>query len=876
MSSFRFPRCMIGLVSTAFILGLVTACGADSVPASFLIPTPTPAVTFAMSPASSQPDLPAAEIFAKLSPAVAFLETPTASGSSVLIDGGYLLTNAHVVWPYETVRIVFPDGSEFPETPIVGWDLIADLALVGPVESEATPVPLVDGGVLDVGEDVYLIGYPGEVDAFPQPTITNGILSRLRTWETIDYTFYQVDATTVGGQSGGIMVSHAGDVIGISTFYYQGFGMAGSVSDALPRLNGLIGHTIDAELGTFPMAIGPGLTTITGTLDGERDDAFYLLDEPLGTEIELTVAGRGKPQIRVIGADGLPFANSTQYDPDGQEATVTFTVNEESPHFVKVSQPSANKNDFVLTASHPLRSHIDADDKMALTVGDRHMGNVDIPLDPDHYMLELAKGDRVEITVDALTVDPRVTVRYESPAREFVVSDDNSGGGIFGENARLVFEAPADGEYWVSVNNNRFGGTGAYFISLEEARADAEATEPSTDLELVRTGFGSMTWYESDAFDFAMLYPADWRSLPPNQCSPQATACFGGNFGTMVVLEEHLGVLPKSDRTRAQYVEILEQIFALTEEVTVDAHHKTETVQGVPADRWEMTVAPGYTKIVRQTVVDEEREIAFSVTLLVNETTFPLIKPMVDFMLESFRDWHGVDREASAVHHLDLARALASQDDDQGALEAYTKALELRPDFAEARRARGWTYYRLGDGDMAIEDLSRARELAPDDVEIAGNRAHLLWYREESDAALADIDQAIELAPENSDLYNMRALINAQRGDYDAALTDISIAEELHDGELPPNILDSRGYIYLLMGEFAKAKADYDAIFEQDLRFAYALLGGGVAYAETGEITDGLALIEEGLEQLADEEDEVYPNPQYVGLKALADAIQAD
>ncbi|MCY3905341.1 MAG: hypothetical protein OXF62_10915 [Caldilineaceae bacterium] len=54
------------------------------------------------------------------------------------------------------MRVVFPDGSEYP-------------------------VPLVD---LPFGSDVYLIGCPAEYEAFPQPTITTGILSQLCSWET--------------------------------------------------------------------------------------------------------------------------------------------------------------------------------------------------------------------------------------------------------------------------------------------------------------------------------------------------------------------------------------------------------------------------------------------------------------------------------------------------------------------------------------------------------------------------------------------------------------------------------------------------------------------------------------------------------------------
>ena len=64
------------------------------------------------------------------------------------------------------------------------------LAILGPIETDVGPVELVDGEELTIGSDVYLIGYPGEVDEFPEPTITRGLISRLRQWEPVDVTFF--------------------------------------------------------------------------------------------------------------------------------------------------------------------------------------------------------------------------------------------------------------------------------------------------------------------------------------------------------------------------------------------------------------------------------------------------------------------------------------------------------------------------------------------------------------------------------------------------------------------------------------------------------------------------------------------------------------
>ena len=72
-----------------------------------------------------------------------------------------------------------------------------------------------------IGSDLFLIGYPAELEDFPQPTITRGILSRLREWESIGITYLQTDASIAGGQSGGVLVSQHGEVVGISGFAFS-------------------------------------------------------------------------------------------------------------------------------------------------------------------------------------------------------------------------------------------------------------------------------------------------------------------------------------------------------------------------------------------------------------------------------------------------------------------------------------------------------------------------------------------------------------------------------------------------------------------------------------------------------------------------------
>ncbi len=109
-----------------------------STPEPTATPTPEPTATPTPEPLTSE------QIFERVSPSIVFIETAARKGSGVLIEGGYVVTNAEVVWPFETVSIVFPDGSEFLEVPVKGLDFISDLAVLGPIDSPTIGVELAD------------------------------------------------------------------------------------------------------------------------------------------------------------------------------------------------------------------------------------------------------------------------------------------------------------------------------------------------------------------------------------------------------------------------------------------------------------------------------------------------------------------------------------------------------------------------------------------------------------------------------------------------------------------------------------------------------------------------------------------------------------
>ena len=242
------------------------------------------------------------------------------------------MTNAHVVWPYDTVGVVFPDGAAFRDVPVIGWDLLVDLAVLGPVDARAQPLPMLDGEQMPVGAELYLIGYPAEVETYPETTMTRGILSRMREWEQVGITFFQTDAAITGGQSGGALVSDSGAVIGISGFRaFDEFGLAASSADIVPRHPSAdrraatpSGHgrrQLDLEGGALRHRIAPR----------DYGDA-YIINEPRGTAVELEFARR--KQCRGS-RSSTPMATHSQ---KAKPVHIPFVTRGNSPLFLLLSQ----------------------------------------------------------------------------------------------------------------------------------------------------------------------------------------------------------------------------------------------------------------------------------------------------------------------------------------------------------------------------------------------------------------------------------------------------------------------------------------------------------------------------------------------------------
>lgn len=443
-------------------LGLVACTQGDAEP------TAAAESTEAATPAEDA-QLSAEQVFAAVSPSIAFVETPIATGSGILVTEFHLVTNAHVVWPFEQVRVLFPDGSEYLDSPVIGWDLMADLAVIQlPGGDNLHPTELASGESLPVGSELYLIGYPAEGELFPQPSISRGILSRFRTWERPGIRYIQTDASIEGGQSGGALVSAAGEIVGLSGFSLgsgNNFGIAISAPEVMRRVEGMLkGDDVDG-LGDRRLPTVGGRSEHTFTLSNYYAEATFVLREPAGTVVELEVDSDHDATISVIEADGLS-ALEVDDSATGIELGELFTALD-APSFIVIAHFDVAPGDFTLRSSSPLIPLADPDDGRTIDAGTTLAASLDYIGDVDFFQIELSLGQTITVTVDSANFDPEVRIDLPGNVGVELGYDDDSGRGFFGVNASLVFTAEETARYLIVVSDAIVTAAGGYFITVE-------------------------------------------------------------------------------------------------------------------------------------------------------------------------------------------------------------------------------------------------------------------------------------------------------------------------------------------------------------------------------------------------------------------------
>lgn len=120
-------------------------------------------------------------------------------------------------------------------------------------------------------------------------------------------------------------------------------------------------------------------------------------------------------------------------------------------------------------------------------------------------------------------------------------------------------------------------------------------------------------------------------------------------------------------------------------------------------------------------------------------------------------------------------------EDYDGALEDFSKAVEKDPKFAEGYLNRGYVYGNRGELQEALADFDKAIAIDSGYIEAYYNRGFIYGFFEEFDKSIADFNKVIELNPKDAEAYINRALIRSRLGDRSGELADLKEAARLGD-----------------------------------------------------------------------------------------------
>lgn len=163
-----------------------------------------------------------------------------------------------------------------------------------------------------------------------------------------------------------------------------------------------------------------------------------------------------------------------------------------------------------------------------------------------------------------------------------------------------------------------------------------------------------------------------------------------------------------------------------------------------------------------------------------------VLHPASSFALQVARDHQSVARAAPGVQDSELTaqqcfeQGLNAQfsGDLDGALDGYSEAIRLMPNYAEAYNNRGNVRRDKGDLQGALQDYDEAIRLKPD-APVFYNRGTMRSDKGDLDGALQDFNEAIRLKPDYADAYVNRGNALSNKGDLKGAMRDYNEAIRL-------------------------------------------------------------------------------------------------
>lgn len=200
------------------------------------------------------------------------------SGTGFALKDGYIVTNYHVIANAKTITIqgVNGDFNSVLSATLVGSDKNNDLALLKISDSKFKGfgnIPyVISQAIVDVGEDVFVLGYPLTSTMGDEVKLTTGIISS-KTGFQGDVALYQITAPIQPGNSGGPLFDKKGNVIGVVSAKHSEAENAGYAIKTT-YLRNLVESYVNASI--IPATNTVSTLPLTGKVKVEKDFVFFI------------------------------------------------------------------------------------------------------------------------------------------------------------------------------------------------------------------------------------------------------------------------------------------------------------------------------------------------------------------------------------------------------------------------------------------------------------------------------------------------------------------------------------------------------------------------------------------------------------------------
>ena len=135
------------------------------------------------------------------------------------------------------------------------------------------------------------------------------------------------------------------------------------------------------------------------------------------------------------------------------------------------------------------------------------------------------------------------------------------------------------------------------------------------------------------------------------------------------------------------------------------------------------------------------------------------------------------------------------------AIKYYKKALEIKPDYAEAYYNMGIALKDNGDLDAAINSYKKALEIKPDYVGAYFNTGNILKDTGDLEAAIDSYKKALEIKPDHAEANNNIGLTLKDKGDLEEAINSYKKALEIN-----PDYFEAKENLISLLASYIPQK----------------------------------------------------------------------